>query len=114
MQFAALVISLEYSFCIASFKHIQQVKNGYTLVDPSGHPTTWGRWNPEYVNYNGSSHDDRGRQSLELVGYLLSAFRLTNCTLYLDAVHDLLSAHNQYDLNLINSVRDLLRNRKTD
>lgn len=82
-----------------------QVENGFTLLDPTGHPTTWGRWNPGYVNLNASAHDDRGRQSLEMLGYLLSAFRLTNKTLYLDAIHELVDETNQYDLNLINAVR---------
>lgn len=84
---------------------LTQVENGYTLIDPSGQPTTWGRWNPDYVNYNASAHDDRGRQSLEMLGYLLSAFRLTNRTLYIDAIHTLVSNVNQYDLNMINAVR---------
>jgi hypothetical protein len=40
-----------------------------------------------------------------MLGYLLSAFRLTNRTLYIDAIHTLVSNVNQYDLNMINTVR---------
>lgn len=39
--------------------------NGFTLVDVTGKPTTWGHWEPAYINGNRSRSDNRGVNSLQ-------------------------------------------------
>ena len=46
------------------------VQNGYRLIDVTGLPTTWGHWEPALVNDNRGWSDERGLQSLQMLGML--------------------------------------------
>ena len=72
------------------------VENGYVLIDVTGQPTTWllsfsalmqplaclliserGKWSPKYLNNNESWYDERGVNAMQLLSYLVSAYRIT-------------------------------------
>jgi hypothetical protein len=53
------------------------VKNDFFLVDVTGRPTTWGVWNPQVLNLNSSYSDERGLNSLQMLSFLLAAYRLS-------------------------------------
>ena len=59
-------------------------RNGYYLVDVTGRPTRWGVWAPEQLNWNQSWADEHGLNSLQILTYLLSAYRITNNKDYLN------------------------------
>lgn len=76
------------------------VKNNLTLIDITGLPTTWGRWDPETINDVRDRSDGRGVNSLQIIAYLASAYRCTGEVKYQDAARALLA--QGYDHNLIN------------
>lgn len=49
------------------------VENNFTLVDVTGQPTTWGKWSPAYVNWDRSWSDQRGLNSVQMLGLLLDS-----------------------------------------
>ena len=59
--------------------------NSYYLIDVTNHSTRWGVWNPQPLNFNYSWSDEHGLNSLQIVTYLLSAYRLTGREEYLQA-----------------------------
>eukprot|EP01012_Entosiphon_sulcatum_P001335 TRINITY_DN10252_c0_g1_i1.p1 TRINITY_DN10252_c0_g1~~TRINITY_DN10252_c0_g1_i1.p1 ORF type:complete len:773 (-),score=92.28 TRINITY_DN10252_c0_g1_i1:8-2326(-) len=77
------------------------VENKYYLIDVTGKPTTWGRWAPEVINGDPDWFDERGLNALQMLTWLLSAFRVTNDTYFLDAFNDLVDNHG-YAINVIN------------
>eukprot|EP00824_Muranothrix_gubernata_P012983 TRINITY_DN27252_c0_g1_i1.p1 TRINITY_DN27252_c0_g1~~TRINITY_DN27252_c0_g1_i1.p1 ORF type:complete len:818 (+),score=150.33 TRINITY_DN27252_c0_g1_i1:348-2456(+) len=79
------------------------VDNGFYLLDLDGKPTTYGQWAPEVLNAGAVGFkDDRGLNSLQAVGYLVSAYRVTNEEKYLKALRFLVE-ENGYDINLVNA-----------
>lgn len=77
------------------------VENGFVLVDVTGEPTTWGIWAPEYLNGNRTWYSERGLNSMQMLTWLLSAYRLTADDYYLDA-YTLLVGDYGYAENVIN------------
>ena len=59
--------------------------NSYYLIDVTNQSTTWGVWNPQPLNFNQSWCDEHGLNSLQIVTFLLSAYRLTGREEYLQA-----------------------------
>ena len=59
--------------------------NGYYLIDVTNQSTRWGVWAPEQLNLNRSWSDERGLNSLQILSFLLSAYRITKKTDYLSA-----------------------------
>ena len=59
-------------------------RNKYYLVDVTGRPTRWGVWAPEQINFNQSWADEHGINSLQILTYLLSAYRVTGKMEYLE------------------------------
>ena len=62
--------------------------NGYYLIDVTNQSTRWGVWGvwaPEQLNLNQSWSDERGLNSLQILSFLLSAYRITEKTDYLSA-----------------------------
>ncbi|MGD1891327.1 MAG: hypothetical protein ACFB15_12130 [Cyclobacteriaceae bacterium] len=53
------------------------IDNDYYFVDIDGKPTTWGRWNPEYINWYPPTIRDRRLGSLTLIAGLQLAYDLT-------------------------------------
>lgn len=59
-------------------------QNKYYLIDVTGLPTRWGVWAPEQINLNQSWADEHGLNSLQILTYLLSAYRVTGKGDYLE------------------------------
>lgn len=76
------------------------IDNDYYLIDVTGKPTTWGYWNPHTLNNNPEKYGERGINSLEVLAWLVSAYRLTGNAKYLDSFQYLTA--NQFLENLIN------------
>jgi len=81
--------------------------NGYYLIDVTNHSTQWGVWAPEQLNLNQSWSDERGLNSLQILSYLLSAYRITGKADYLTAWKELFDGSYEgrsphYALNIIN------------
>ncbi|HOW71543.1 MAG TPA: hypothetical protein PKY77_13145 [Phycisphaerae bacterium] len=66
------------------------------LVDIDGKPTTWGRWNPEYVNQPVIG-GDRRLNSIEILSFLQLAFSLTGSQRFKDAFYELVNGHGYAD-----------------
>jgi hypothetical protein len=69
------------------------LKNDHYLVDWNGEPTTWGRWNPEYVNARPKMVGDRKINSSNYVGMLQTAYHFTHKEKYKKAAFDLMDKH---------------------
>jgi hypothetical protein len=66
------------------------LENNYYLIDPiTQQPTTWGIWGPEQLNDNPEHYSERGVNSVEILGYLASAYSITQDVKYKDAFWDL-------------------------
>jgi hypothetical protein len=61
------------------------LKNNFLLIDITGKPTTWGRWSPEYVNDDPLWYDEQGLNSLQILSWLLSAYRITGDDMFITA-----------------------------
>lgn len=66
------------------------------LVDIDGKPTTWGRWNPEYVNQS-SIGGDRRLNSIEILSFLQLAYSLTGAQRFKDTFYELVNEHGYAD-----------------
>jgi hypothetical protein len=80
----------------------------FLLYAVTGNATTWGKWNPEYVNDFRGFSDERGLQSLQILAYLSAAINITNDdnnsnTYYRAAFNTLINHTNQYDYNMLNT-----------
>jgi len=77
------------------------VDNGFVLIDVTGKPTTWGRWSPKYLNDDSDYYDDRGVNSMQILSFILSAYRVTGDSKFSKAF-DFLANKNGYSTNIIN------------
>ena len=86
--------------------------NGYRLIDITGKPTTWGRWDPAEVNGERRYSDERGLQSLQIVAYIAAAANVTALiptrdergqltALWWRSLAELTNATNQYLQNML-------------
>lgn len=66
------------------------VDNDLYLVDYDGKPTTWGRWNPEYVNQFPTSVGDRKLNSSNIVAMLQTAYHFTRKEVYKQKAFELM------------------------
>ncbi len=66
------------------------VEHDLYLVDWNGEPTTWGRWNPAYVNARPTIVGDRKLNSANIVAMLQTAWHFTHKTIYRDKALELL------------------------
>ncbi len=76
------------------------IENGFNLVDHDGHPTRWGVFGPESLNFNPSWWPERGLNSLSMITYLTVAEYVTGDSKYGDRVKDLIEKHG-YAQNLM-------------
>jgi hypothetical protein len=76
------------------------LKNKYYLIDWNGEPTTWGRWNPEYVNVRPENVGDRKITSSNITAMLQTAYYFTKKEKYKTAVISLMKEHG-YLTNLM-------------
>ena len=82
------------------------VENNFTLVDVTGKPTTWGKWDPENVNGFRPWSDERGVQSMQIISYITAAYSVAADARdreILEAAYlELTNRTNQYNQNLNN------------
>lgn len=79
----------------ALMQHI--VDHGLYLVDWDGKPTTWGRWNPEYVNARPKIVGDRKITSSNIISMLQTAYHFTGKKLYREKALELLNRYGYFE-----------------
>lgn len=82
------------------------VDNNLYLVDYDGKPTTWGRWNPEYVNGFPISVGDRKLNSSNIIAMLQTAFYFTNKEIYKEKAFELMNDHGYLE-NLMRPMSEI-------
>lgn len=82
------------------------VKHNLYLVDYDGQPTTWGRWNPEYVNAFPTNVGDRKLNSSNIIGMLQTAYHFTEKPLYKETAFDLIENHGYLE-NLLRPMNEI-------
>ncbi len=82
------------------------VANDLYLIDFDGKPTTWGRWNPEYVNGFPTTVGDRKLNSSNIVAMLQSAYHFTKKEIYKETAFELMHEHGYLD-NLMRPMSEI-------
>ncbi|AYN68622.1 hypothetical protein D1013_15170 [Euzebyella marina] len=82
------------------------VKNDYYLVDFDGKPTTWGKWNPEYVNARPIMVGDRKINSSNIIAMLQTAYHFTQKEVYKEKAFDLMNNHGYFE-NLMRPMSEI-------
>ncbi|HEV2479022.1 MAG TPA: glycerophosphodiester phosphodiesterase family protein [Puia sp.] len=67
------------------------------LVDWNGKPTTWGRWNPAYVNARPEMVGDRKINSSNIIAMLETAWHFTGKPIYRDKAFELMNKYGYLD-----------------
>ncbi len=73
------------------------VRNDLYLIDFDGKPTLWGKWNPDYVNKFPMQVGDRRLNSVEIIGFLQTAYHFTGKEIYKDKAFELFEKHGYLD-----------------
>jgi len=73
------------------------VRNDLYLIDYDGKPTLWGKWNPDYVNKFPKQVGDRRLNSIEIIGFLQTAYHFTGREIYKDKAFELFEKHGYLD-----------------
>ena len=76
------------------------------LVDYNGKPTTWGRWNPEYVNGFPTNVGDRKLNSSNIISMLQTAYHFTGKAIYKETAFGLMDNHGYLE-NLLRPMADI-------
>jgi len=82
------------------------VKNDLYLVDYDGKPTTWGRWNPEYVNAFPTNVGDRKLNASNIIAMLQTAYHFTGKPIYKEKAFDLMENHGYLE-NLLRPMDEI-------
>lgn len=82
------------------------VDNDWYLVDYDGKPTTWGRWNPEYVNGFPISVGDRKLNSSNIIAMLQTAYYFTKKEIYKEKAYELMNNHGYLE-NLMRPISEI-------
>ncbi len=82
------------------------VDHNYYLIDWDGKPTTWGRWNPEYVNARPVMVGDRKICSSNITSMLQTAYHFTHKEIYKQKALELLYK-NGYLENLMRPMKSI-------
>ncbi|HWK07441.1 MAG TPA: hypothetical protein VNS58_27605 [Puia sp.] len=69
------------------------VEHDMYLIDWNGKPTTWGRWNPEYVNARPKFVGDRKINSSNIIAMLQTAWHFTGKKIYRDKAFELMDKY---------------------
>jgi hypothetical protein len=85
-------------------KHI--VDNDLYLIDYDGKPTTWGRWNPDYVNSIHPVVGDRKLNSSNIIAMLQTAYYFTKNEKFKNKAFELLNDHG-YFKNLMRPMKKI-------
>lgn len=81
--------------CRAVTEHI--LDHNYTLVGPTGKPTSWGVWSPDKLNEDPEWHAERGLNSLEILSHLKVAAYLCDEPRFEAAYRKLIEDHDYAD-----------------
>lgn len=81
-------------------------KNNLYLVDWNGKPTTWGKWNPEYVNDYPPKVGDRKITSSNITAFLQSAYHFTKDEKYKQKIFELFEKHGYLE-NLMRPMEEI-------
>ncbi len=73
------------------------VEHDHYLVDWNGQPTTWGKWNPAYVNARPTIVGDRKLNSANIISMLQTAWHFTHKTVYREKALELLYKYGYLD-----------------
>ncbi|SEJ29694.1 hypothetical protein SAMN05192553_10399 [Cyclobacterium xiamenense] len=84
------------------------VDNDWYLIDYDGEPTTWGRWNPEYVNGFATMVGDRKLNSSNIVAMLQTAYYFTGKEIYKEKANYLMENHGYLE-NLMRPMEEIGR-----
>lgn len=76
------------------------------LVDWNGKPTTWGKWNPEYVNARPKGVGDRKINSSNIIAMLQTAYHFTRKEAYKEKALELMTKHGYYE-NLMRPMKQI-------
>jgi hypothetical protein len=82
------------------------VENDFYLVDFDGKPTTWGKWNPDYVNARMEMVGDRKLNSSNIIAMLQTAYHFTKKEIYKEKAYELMYEHG-YLKNLMRPMEDI-------
>ena len=75
--------------------------NDYYLVDQDGNPTTWARWNPDYVNMFPAHVYDRKLNSMHLIAGLQLVYALTQKERYKTEAFRMMDEYGYFENMLI-------------
>jgi hypothetical protein len=84
------------------------VDNDLYLIDYDGKPTTWARWNPEYVNAFPTAVGDRKLNSSNIIAMLQTAYHFTKKEIYKTTAFDLMNEHGYLE-NLMRPMDEIGR-----
>ena len=85
------------------------VDHGYQLCDVDGKVTSYGQFDPEYVNHPlVGAIADGGRRSVQMIANLTIAYYMTGKQEYLDAKQYLMDEHH-YDENIVHECEPTFR-----
>jgi hypothetical protein len=82
------------------------VENDWYLIDFDGKHTTWGRWNPEYVNGFPTMVGDRKLNSSNIIAMLQTAYHFTGKEMYRKEAFKLMDKHGYLE-NLMRPMREI-------
>lgn len=82
------------------------VDNDLYLVDYDGKPTTWGKWNPEYVNARPKMVGDRKLNSSNIIAMLQTAYHFTGKNIYKKKAFELMHEHGYLE-NLMRPMEEI-------
>jgi hypothetical protein len=82
------------------------VDNDFYLIDYDGKPTTWGRWNPEYVNGFPASVGDRKLNSSNIISMLQTAYYFTKKEIYKEKALELMYDYGYLE-NLMRPMEEI-------
>ena len=82
------------------------VENDLYMIDFDGKPTTWGRWNPSYVNSLHPIVGDRKINSSNIIAMLQTAYHFTKKEVFKDKAFELMNKHG-YFKNLMRPMKEV-------
>lgn len=82
------------------------IDNDLYLVDYDGKPTTWGKWNPAYVNSFKKNVGDRKLNSSNIIAMLQTAYHFTKKEVYKTTALELMNKHGYLE-NLMRPMEEI-------
>ena len=82
------------------------IDNDFYLVDYDGKPTTWGKWNPDYVNARQKMVGDRKLNSSNIIAMLQTAYHFTQKEIFKEKAFELMEDHGYLE-NLMRPISEI-------